>query len=148
MGPSPENKKLEIRQDSLNHLNTARKWSMFLAIVGFIILGMLIIISLVTGTFLSAFSSGDGISGLSDTLVILVFLALGVGFFFPLYFLLKFSNHMANTVQSLDNLEIYKAVKNLKCYFVWLGIMVIFILALYAIILVASGSSISFLKGL
>ena len=39
-----ENKKIEIEQETIKHLNTTRKWAMFLAIIGFIILGLIIII--------------------------------------------------------------------------------------------------------
>jgi hypothetical protein len=39
-----ENRKIEIGQETLNHLNTTRKWAMFHAIIGFIFLGLILII--------------------------------------------------------------------------------------------------------
>ncbi len=68
MDSPQEIRKIEIEQETLNHLNTARKWAMFLAIIGFIFLGLLIMIGALAGTFLTAFSSGNKGFGASDPL--------------------------------------------------------------------------------
>lgn len=58
MENSQENRKIEIEQETLNDLNVTRKWSMFMAILGFIFLGLLLIIGLLAGTFFSALAPG------------------------------------------------------------------------------------------
>ena len=63
MDPNPEIRKIEIDQETLKHLNTLRKWTMFLAVTGFIFLGLIIILGLITGTFLTAFNQSDKNSG-------------------------------------------------------------------------------------
>ena len=63
-----ENRKIEIGQESLGYLNTTRKWTMFFAILGFIFLGLMLIIGLLAGSFLTAFTSkmsgAEGVEGI------------------------------------------------------------------------------------
>ena len=75
---------------------------MFLAILGFIFLGLFVIIGVATGTFLSAFSSGAKGIGVPGALIIILSIILGVAYFLPVYFLFQFSKHMTNAVNSID----------------------------------------------
>jgi hypothetical protein len=143
-----ENRKIEIEQETLNHLNTTRKWAMFLAISGFIFLGLIIIIGLIAGTFLSAFSSGEKGLGIPESLMFVPVLFIAVVYFFPVLFLFRFSKHASHAVHKLDKLELHKAIKNLKFYFVYIGVLIILVFSLYVAILIVAGSSLAFLKGL
>jgi MFS family permease len=143
-----ENKRIEIEQETLNLLNTARKWAMFLAIIGFIILGLIVIIGLIAGTFLTAFNSGEKGLGIPESLMFVFIFLLAVIYFIPVLFLFRFSKHTSHAVQTLDKLELHKAVKNLKSYFVYIGILIIIIMSIYLIVLIIAGSSMAFLKGL
>jgi hypothetical protein len=143
-----ENKKIEIEQQTLTHLNTTRKWAMFLAIIGFIFLGLIIIIGLIAGTFLTAFNSGEKGLGIPESLMFVPILLLAVIFFFPVLFLFRFSKHTSHAIQTLDKLELHKAIKNLKSYFAYIGILIIIIFSLYVVVLIVAGSSMAFLKGL
>jgi energy-coupling factor transporter transmembrane protein EcfT len=143
-----ENKKIEIEQETLKHLNTTRKWAMFLAIIGFIILGLIVIVGLIAGTFLTAFNSGGKDLGIPESLMFVPILLLAVIYFFPVLFLFRFSKHTSHAVHTLDKLEFHKAIKNLKSCFVYIGVLIIIILSLYIVVLVVAGSSMAFLKGL
>ena len=143
-----ENRKIEIEQETLKHLNTTRKWAMFLAIIGFIILGLIVIIGLIAGTFLTAFNSGGKDLGIPESLMFVPILLLAVIYFFPVLFLFRFSKHTSHAIQTLDKLEFHKAIKNLKSCFVYIGVLIIIILSLYIVVLIVAGSSLAFLKGL
>jgi len=143
-----ENRKIEIEQETLNHLNTTRKWAMFLAIIGFIVLVLIVVIGLIAGTFLTAFNSGEKGLGIPESLMFVPILLLAVIYFFPGLFLYRFSKHASHAIQTLDKLELNKAVKNLKAYFAYIGILIIIIFSLYIVILIVAGSSMAFLKGL
>jgi hypothetical protein len=143
-----ENKRIEIEQDTLKHLNTTRKWAMFLAIIGFIIMGLIVVIGLIAGTFLTAFNSGEKGLGIPESLMFVPILLLAVIYFFPVLFLFHFSKHTSHAIQTLDKLELHKAVKNLKSFFAYIGILIIIILSLYIVVLIIAGSSMAFLKGL
>lgn len=143
-----ENKKIEIEQETLNHLNTTRKWTMFLAILGFIFLGLLIVIGIIAGTFLSAFNTGGKTLGIPESLLFVPILLMAIIFFFPFLFLFRFSKHTAMAVQFLDKQELHKAIRNLKSYFVYLGALIIVVLSVYIVVLIVAGTSMSLLKGL
>ncbi len=148
METNPESPKIELEQETLKYLNTARKWSMFIAILGFIFLGLFVLIGLATGTFLSAFSSGAKGIGVPGALIIVLFVILGVACFLPVYFLFKFSKHMTNGVNSNDKQEINKAFRSLKFYFTYFGVLVIIILVLYFTAFAIAGATMAFIKGL
>jgi len=148
MEAPPETSKIEIEQETLNHLNTTRKWAMFLAIVGFIFLGLLIIIGLIAGTFLTAFSTGEKGLGIPESLMFIPVLLLIVLYFFPVLFLFRFSKHTSHAIRTFDKLEFHKAIKNLKAYFAYIGILIIIVLSIYIVVLIIAGSSMAFLKGL
>jgi magnesium-transporting ATPase (P-type) len=143
-----ENRKIEIEQSTLKQLNTARKWAMFLAIIGFIFLGIMIVVGLIAGTFLKTFSSGENSFGISDSLMIIPIILIALIYFFPVLFLFRFSKYISRAIQNLDKLEFHKAIKNLKFYFAYIGILIIIVLSIYVVILIVAGSSVAFLKGL
>jgi hypothetical protein len=143
-----EIRKIEIDQETLKNLNTTRKWAMFLAIIGFILLGLIIVIGLIAGTFLTAFNSGEKSLGIPESLMFVPILLLAVIYFFPVLFLFRFSKHTAHALQTLDKQELHKAIKNLKICFAYIGIMIIIVFSLYIVALIVAGSSMAFLKGL
>jgi hypothetical protein len=143
-----EIRKIEIEQDTLNHLNSTRKWAMFLAIIGFIFLGLMLIIGLLAGTFLTAFSTGEKGLGIPDSLMFVPIVLMGIIYFFPVLFLFRFSKHTSHAIRNLDKLELHKAIKSLKAYFAYIGILIIIVLSLYLVVLIIAGSSMAFLKGL
>jgi hypothetical protein len=143
-----ENNKIEIERETLSHLDTTRKWAMFLAIIGFIFLGLIIIIGLIAGTFLTAFNSGEKGLGIPESLMFVPVLLLAVVYFFPVLFLFRFSKHTSHAIRNFDKLELHKALKNLKYYFAYIGVMIIIVFSIYIVVLIVAGSSMAFLKGL
>jgi hypothetical protein len=148
MESSPDSRKIEIEQKTLDNLNTIRKWTMFIAIIGFILLGLLLIIGLIAGTFLSAFKLGETGLGIPESLGLIVLFVVAVIYFFPVFFLFRFSKYTGNAVQTLNKEELHKAFKSLKSYVVYLGVLIIIGLSFYVIALIFAGSAIAFLKGL
>ena len=60
METSLEERKIEIEEETLDHLNITRKWTMFLAIIGFIFLGLFIVMGVLAGTFLASVAGAIG----------------------------------------------------------------------------------------
>jgi hypothetical protein len=148
MENAPEIRKIEIEQESLKYLNTIRKWTMFFAILGFISIGILIIIGLVAGVFLSAFKTVETPIGFPEWMVFVIILIFALIYFFPVLYLFRFSKHTANAVRSLDKEEMKKAFRNLKSYCVFIGVLLIVVLVLNVVIFVGAGASMAFLKNL
>jgi uncharacterized membrane protein len=140
--------KIEVEQETLKYLNIARKWAMFLAIMGYIFIGLIVVIGLIAGTFLSAFSGGKLNSGITGPLLLIPLLIVAAVYFFPVLFLFRFSKHTARAVHTLDKQELHKAIRNLKSYFVYIGVLIIIGLSFYVVALFFAGTSMAFLKGL
>lgn len=164
MENSLENKKVEIGQEALGYLETTRKWTMFFAILGFIGLGFMLLIGLVAGSFISRLTSGmsgmsgmEGVDGMTSVraaggfasiLFFIVFLVMAAIYFFPLLYLLKFSQHSKRAVAMCDSNEMTLAFKNIKSFWKYMGILVIILLVVYLIIFLIFGASMAFLGGL
>ena len=148
MENTPETRRIEIEQETINDLNTTRKWTMFLAILGFILIGIIVIGGLVTGLFLSVFNTQSSVIGITESLLFFVFIIIAVIGFFPYFFLFRFSKHTSSAVKTLDKQELHKAFKNLKAYYVYIGILMIILISIYLIAFIAAGASLSFLKDL
>ncbi|HUV01105.1 MAG TPA: hypothetical protein VMW32_09100 [Bacteroidales bacterium] len=148
MENNTEDKKIEIGPETIRNLNAARKWSMFLSVLGFIFLGLIIVAGLTTSLFLSAFKSEEVNLGIPESAMIILFIVIAAIYFFPVFFLFRFSRHTRNAVQTLDKQELLKASKNLRLYFSYIGVMIIIVISIYIVALIAAGASMSFLKDL
>jgi hypothetical protein len=144
--PSEENR-IDIGPKALKNLNSTRKWTMFLAVLGFIFLGLMLITGIVTGTFLTAFKSKEVGLGLPESLILALFIVVAIIFYLPVLFLFRFSRNTRDAVQNRDKQKLEKAFRNLRIYFTYFGILVIIILSLYLLALAMAGSSMALLKG-
>lgn len=143
-----EEKKIEIGQDTLNILNTTRKWTMFLAILGFIGIGVLLGAGVVAGLFLSVFNTVDTNLGFPESLIIIIVIVLALISFFPVLYLFRFSKHTTEAVRTHDKEKLHEAFWNLKAYYVYVGILIIVVLVLYLVFFIALGASVPFIKDL
>ena len=126
-----------IDQSSRAHLAEAAKWARFLAIVGFVMCGLIIVLSFFIGTLFStsmsrygdsaAFGSGFGI------IMTIIYLSFGVLYFFPCLFLFRFANNMIVALNSNEQITLNRSFQNLKIMFRYVGILTIIVLALYII---------------
>ena len=143
MEVNPDKKIIEIDEATLRHLKSAGKWSMFIGIIGFILLGIIIIAGILAGTFLAAFNSGESGTKLPDALIMAIIIAAGVICLLHVFFLVRFSKHASNAARMNDSTEFKKAIKSLKLYFIYIGILIIILLSGYLAAFVISGSSVS-----
>jgi hypothetical protein len=146
--PDPEIRKIEIGQETLKNLNTLRKWSMFLAISGFIFIGLIIALGLLAGTFLAAFNLSDKTKDIPDILVFTAFMGFALINFFPILFLFRFSKHTSFAVSTLDRKEMHKAIMYLKRYFVYMGVLLIVAVTVYLAGVIIVGRSAALFQGL
>jgi len=142
-----ELKKIELEEDSLRDLDITRKWSMFMAILGFIGLGLMLIIGIVAALFLSVFNAGSIQDAPSlGFLPGAILMVLSVVYFFPLLYLYRFSKHTGIAVRDTDKSQMQKAIRYLKKYYVYVGILLIIVLVVYFVVFIISGASLAFLK--
>ena len=135
-----------LEQANLKDLDITRKWAMFLAILGFIFAGVLLIVGIFAVIFLFIFNKGDPSSTYPAWLVCSVLIVSAILCFFPVLYLFRFSKNMRDAVKKADKQLLTKAFRNLKNCFTWFGIMVIVAIALYVITFFILGTSVTFLK--
>ena len=133
--------KLEFNNQSLNHLNTTRKWTMFFSILGFIGLGFMLIISLVlmTGGLLNSLPDAASFSAAPLGIVGFMYIIIAVLYFFPIYFLLQFSINSKKAILYKDEYLLEKALRNLKNHYMFVGVLTIIMFSFYIIFVLAFG---------
>lgn len=127
---------LTIDPITKSHLLESAKWARFLAIVGmiFLFLGILIFIGVIAFIPNMTYNEFSGINsvGLKVGFSFYLILISAIGFF-PLLFLLRYSNHMRSALQGNDQNLLNSSFQNLKILFRYLGIVTIIVLAMYAL---------------
>ncbi len=133
---------LSIDQPARTHLKEAAKWARFLAITGMIFLAMALLASVASITILSDNNDLSFPMNRSNELergtaykvgtVIGILMMLSV-LFFPLLFLLQFSNKIRTALKTSDQPDLDHAFLHLKRYFRYIGIVLIIILGIYAL---------------
>lgn len=138
---------LELSGEIKGYLKEAAKWAKFLGIVGFVYLGLIIIMLVGFGSFLSMFAGGADMGGGDSTAVSIgVFFYVALIFvmiFFPSYFSYLFGTKMQAALENESNTEITESFKNLKSNYKFWGI-----LTLINIILSIISMLISFAMGI
>ena len=137
---------LSIDPVTKEHLSETAKWARFLAIVGLVLLALMVVFGIYFSTVVasSATSQFEDDFGTSRSNP---FAAMGVGmaivyvilaliWFFPLLFLLRFSNKMRSALAGNDQNLLNNAFQNLKASMRYVGIVTIIILVIYALIFV------------
>jgi hypothetical protein len=123
-----QDKPIEFTKVSLTHLRETRKWTMFLSVLGFILIGICILVI----PFVIISLGIIGKSGM-ESLALLPLLLIVCIYFFPVYFLYRFSTNSMDAITDSDSQSLEEALKYLKFYYRFMGILVIVMLAFYAV---------------
>lgn len=132
---------LELSGESKGYLKESAKWAKFLGIVGFIYLGMVIILLVGFGSVLSMFLGGGTLDNEAATGYGILFFYLVMLFtmvFFPSYFNYLFGRKMLSALENKDTAEINESFKKLKSSYKFWGIVTLVYLILSVIGILAS----------
>ncbi len=113
------------------------KWAKLLSIIGFIGIGLMVLIGIFAGSMMAfmgdAMGAGAGIGGGFITIIYLLMAAL---YFFPVLYLYQFASGAKKALASGSESGIEVAFESLRKHYRFLGIMMIVILSLYALFIV------------
>tara|TARA_R110001583_G_C5416188_1_gene387331 strand:- start:58 stop:507 length:450 start_codon:yes stop_codon:yes gene_type:complete len=124
---------LEIQAEV--YLRETRKWTKFFAILGFIFIGLMALGSIgmfAASNYISAFTPVP-MAGVGFLYLVIIGL-----YFFPIYYLLQFSNKAKEALISRSSQTLTEAMKYIKSHYKFVGIMTIVMLALYPIIIIGA----------
>ncbi len=127
MDANEQDGSLKLQQSSVEHLMEIRKWTMFLSIVGFIFIGLGAIVLPFWGLIVG--NIGEfGYFALTPAVLMLVI------YFFPIYYLYKFSSNAKQAERTLDSVAYDDAFRYLKKHYRFVGIFLIVVLAIYVVV--------------
>ncbi len=135
--PQPVVTTLEISKDAAYQLDEAGKWGRFLAIIGFVFLGLIVMIGFIVSIVFSVLpKTAAGPIPFPGFLIGLIYLVMGVVYFFPVLFLYRFASGIKPALHLKDQNRLVKAFQNLKAHYRFIGILMIVGLVLYALMFV------------
>ncbi len=138
---------LGITSDVKSFLAETARWANFIAIVGFVLLGLLVLAGIFFGTMLGALAGETGMpggAGIAGGMMSAVNIILALIVFFPLLYLFRFAKNTKQALRSNDQSTLTSAFENLKSHYKFNGILMIIILGIYALGLVVAIFGVAF----
>jgi len=135
---------LHLNQTALDYLRESAKWSMFLAILGFVGVGFLALMAIIMTSVMSAMPETPGPFGAVKGIVSIFYIVIAVIYLFPIYYLYRYASNTKRAIYSKDSALLTDALGALKSHHKFLGIAAIIIISLYilmAIIMVIGFSA-------
>jgi len=128
---------LELNEQAVDALRTSAKWSMFLAIMGFIGIAFMIIAALIMTSVMSAIPSSP-MSPLGNLKGYLsgVYVFMALFYFPPVYYLFKYATDMKNAILNSSSDLIAVALGYLKSQHKYLGVSIIVVMSLYILFII------------
>lgn len=132
---------LTVTTISRGYLSETAKWAKFLAILGFIMCGFIVIAAFFLPFLMSFIPSGEmmpmGVMG-KGLGIIMAFMYLGLAliFFMPCLYLYRFSTKMKTALLQSDSEVLDTSLSNMKSFFKFYGIMTIITMSFYVLILI------------
>ncbi len=134
---------LELNNQAVDALRESAKWSMFLAILGFIGIGIMIIAALLMGSAFAmmptrntALGGGFNPFGAMKGVITAFYIVLAIIYFFPVYYLYKYASGMKAALSIYNSDLVSDALVQLKSHHKFLGIMMIVMIAIYIIAII------------
>jgi len=130
---------LTVNPEIKNHLSEAAKWAKFLGIVGFVLVGFMVIAAFFAGTFFSFIGRNqtyqNGVnpfeSGAFSVAMAVYFLLIALLYFFPSLYMYQFGAKTQNALRNNDQFDFTAAFSRLKSFLKFFGILTAIFLVLY-----------------
>lgn len=127
-----------LNEETLKHIKETAQWAKFLSIIGFIFIGLMIILGVVMifviPTLNQKISGLSGTSPMVNSVYFSVFyFILAAVYFFPVLYLFRFSNQSLKALKNKEIKFLAQAFKQLKNHFKFVGILVIISFSFYVL---------------
>jgi len=135
------NQNLMLTEAAKEFLRETAKWAKFLAIVGFVFIGIVVIIALFAGSIMAtAMASldevspgGSGVFG--GTFITILYIGIGLMYFMPTLYLYRFATKTQKALLNENSQLLTGGIEQLKSCFKFIGILMIVVLAFYALMI-------------
>lgn len=140
---------LTLDHESIDYLTETARWGKFLAVVGFVGCGLIVIMAFAVSALFSStlFSNlpgypnqfGAAFGVLGGAMIVGIYSLFAVIYFFPCLFLYKFSVRMKAALNTNDQVKLNQSLKAQKLLFRYVGIVTIIMVALVAVEILVIG---------
>jgi len=129
---NPTPSRIELDEKAVQHLVSIYKWTNFFSIIGFVGVGIMLLIGLFPKAILGAFN--PQFSAIA-TPIGLIYLFMAVIYIFPVTYLYRFSRLARLALKESSQNTLTEALAYFKKHFQFLGIVTICLLSLYLVII-------------
>jgi hypothetical protein len=126
-----------INSEIKGYLLETSKWGKFLAIIGYVGMGLLLLLGLAFIVGFSIFSSVSNV-GFPMRIMGFIYILISVVYYFPVNYLYKFSIQFKQGFNSINQQTITSGFENLKSLFKFMGIFTIVVLSIYVLIIIVA----------
>jgi hypothetical protein len=130
---------IQFDQQGINLLAQTGKWAKFIAIVGLIMCGILVLIGIFLGSMVGSAFLGKSMGAGTEIIFGVVYVVIALLYVFPCVFLYRFAKYMQAANNSHDAQQLNLALANLKSFFKFIGILIIIMLAFYLLAAIGGG---------
>jgi hypothetical protein len=132
-----ENFENQLTTAAVGFLQESAKWSKFMAIIGFIGIGLMVLVSL----FMAIGFSAMGASTMPElpfpmSVFSILYVLFAAIYFFPVYYLYQYATKTSAALHSKNKQLLTDGLENLKSHHKFLGIFTLIIISLYGFIFV------------
>lgn len=125
---------MEISKQAEKYLMEMSKWATFIAIVGFIAIALLIVMSFSIGTIMANLPDGY-LGGISPNFFSFFYLIMAGIYFIPVFFLFQFGHKTKQALINKDSSLLTFGLKKLNAHYKFIGILLIIGIALYFLLI-------------
>lgn len=123
---------LSVTLAAREFLRETGRWAKFLSILGFVFIGLMVVLALFSGAIFSALGTQAGMP-LSGAVLGGIYIGFAILYFFPVYYLFQFSQKVKQAIAHQSSELLEQSLENLKSHYKFVGIMMAIIIGLYAI---------------
>lgn len=122
---------LSVDEDLKYNMKEIAKWARFLSVVGFVGLGLMVVILIAL-----IINMSEKIMIRSNLGMIAVYFIVGLLYVYPVLTLFKFGRGMKLALLNNDQLKMNASIRSLKNCFQYMGILTIIVLSIYGLVLI------------
>lgn len=127
---------LNLTPAALKYLKTAARWAKFLALMGFVFVGLMILAGLFIGVIYNITESDmmmDQEMSIPSLLLSFLYISLAVILLIPNLFMNSFANKMVKSIEKRDEILVSKSFRSLKNWFLYFFLSVVVLIILYIV---------------
>lgn len=128
---SEEPQSIQLDETSRSHMLEVGRWGKFLAIIGFVSIGILVVVGLLI-TIIGS-STLSAVESLTGVALLFIYLVIGAIYFYPIYAIYQYGKLIKQAIATEDQETFNAAFGYLKGSFKYIGILMLILLSIYAL---------------